>query len=215
MKNPFERFFGKSQNGTIAELLMKQADIASSCAEVLRDSGCKALPDIVAFEREGDTTEERIHEILDSAFILRFDKSDISNLADTLDNVLDGMRHVATHVDTYAPYIPHMQAEATELLETIVDMTATVAALSRLLKDRRLDLARVKEYKRHLSKAEAHADSILHKAESTLVREHEAHRNGNALSFLAHDTLFRMLERITDTANHCGTLMLSIARKEA
>lgn len=215
VNNPFERFFGKSQNGTIAELLVRQAEIAASCAQTLAESAGKSLPEIVAFEREGDLTEGRVHEILDNAFILRFDKSDIANLSETLDNILDGMRHAATHVDTYAPYLPKLQGEAQEFMRTIVEMTNTVAELTQLLESRRISLSKVKEFKGRLAKAEAHADSILHRAESALVREHEKNGNGSTLAFIAHDTLFRILERITDTANHCGTLMLSIARKEA
>lgn len=192
---------------------MRQAEIASACAEVLRKSAGNALSEIVAFEREGDMTEQRIHEILDSAFILRFDKSDIASLASTLDNTLDGMRHIATHADTYKPHLSHLRPEAGELLETIEDMTATVFQLSKLLKERRMELARVKEYTRHLAKSEARADAILHKAEKGLVSDRKV--NVNPLAFIAHDNLFRMLEDVTDTANHCGTLILSIARKEA
>ena len=213
MKNSLERFFGRSENGNITDLLRRQAEIASACAEVLQKSAGSALPEIVAFEREGDMTEQRIHEILDSAFILRFDKSDIANLANTLDNTLDGMRHIAPHVDTYKPYLKHLRPEAHELIETIEDMSATVLQLTILLKERRLELARVKEYTRHLAKSEAQADAILHKAEKALVCDKKI--IADPLAFIAHDNLFRMLEDVTDTANHCGTLILSIARKEA
>ena len=213
MKNHLERFFGRSENGTITDLLQRQAEIGAACAETLRKSAGNALPDIVAFEREGDMTEQRIHEILDSAFILRFDKSDVANLASTLDNTLDGMRHIATHIDTYKPYLTHLRPEAGELFETIETMSAAVLQLTKLLKERRLELARVKEYTRLLSKSEAGADAILHKAEKALVSDKKI--TADPLAFIAHDNLFRMLEDVTDTANHCGTLILSIARKEA
>ena len=213
MKNHLERFFGRSENGTITDLLQRQAEIGAACAETLRKSSGGALPDIVAFEREGDMTEERVHEILDSAFILRFDKSDVANLASTLDNTLDGMRHIATHIDTYKPYLAQLRPEASELFETIEAMSATVLQLTKFLKERRLELARVKEYTRLLSKSEAGADAILHKAEKALVSDKNI--TADPLAFIAHDNLFRMLEDVTDTANHCGTLILSIARKEA
>ncbi len=211
--NQLERIFGKSQNHLITELLMRQAEIASACAETLRKSEGNSLPDIVAFEREGDMTEHRVHEILDSAFILRFDKSDVATLASTLDNVLDGMRHIATHTDTYKMYLSPIRPEAIELLEMIETMTATVFQLSRLLNESRTPLSRVKEYTRHLIKCEAEADAILHRAEKGLVNDNKD--AANALVFLAHRDLVRMLEDVTDTTNYCGTLILSIARKEA
>src|SRR3989338_6270091 len=195
--NPLERFFGRSQNGPIADLLAQQAEIASRCSKLLRESSCKSL-----------------HEIIDSSFILRFDKSDIGSLANSLDNILNGMRQVAMHVDIYTPHIPRLRPEAEELLQIIEQMTAQVQKCTGLLHEKRLPHKRVRELTRELIKAESRADAILHKGEAALVREYGI-ESGGALTFLAHDKLLRMLEHITDVANHCGTLILSITRKEA
>ena len=213
MQNPFEYFFGKSQNAPVVELLIKQAAIAASCAQALKESNCRAFEKVGTFEHEGDATEEHIHEILDSAFILRFDKSDITNLAQNLDNILDGMRHITTHVNTYAPYLQEFRPEAGELLDVIVDMTTTVAQLVPLLKDRRISAADIRAHVRTLAKSEARGDAIRHKAERELVQEQTG--QSNAIAFLAHDRLIQMLEHVTDVANHCGAIILSIARKEA
>jgi len=212
--NPLERFFGRSQNGPIADLLAQQPEIASRCSKLLRESSCKSLDEIIALEHEGDATEEKIHEIIDSSFILRFDKSDIGSLANSLDNILNGMRQVAMHVDIYTPHIPRLRPEAEELLQIIEQMTAQVQKCTGLLHEKRLPHKRVRELTRELIKAESRADAILHKGEAALVREYGI-ESGGALTFLAHDKLLRMLEHITDVANHCGTLILSITRKEA
>ena len=213
MNNPFERFFGESQNARITQLLTEQADIGVRCARVLESSGCRSLSEVVALEHEGDKTEEQIHEIIDSAFILRFDKSDLGNLASGLDNILDGMRQVAMHVDIYVGHIPRLSPEAVELLQIISRMTATVKKCVELLQEKRLPYRRFRELTRELSKSEAEADALLHKAEAALVG---VYSNGNhdMLAFLAHDKLLRMLENITDVANYCGSMILSIARKE-
>ncbi len=207
-----ERFFGRSQNGTITDLLAQQADIAIRCAKALRESNGKALKDIIALEHEGDDVEQKVHEIIDSAFILRFDKSDIGNLSSTLDNILDGMRQVGMHVDVYSPHITEIRPETEELAQIIEKMTHIVSSLVKLLCERRIPLQNVKDFTRQLTKLESEADSILHRAEAALVKQYGS---SNALTFMAYDKLFRMLEHITDVADHCGTLVLSIARKEA
>ena len=212
--NQFERLFGRSQNGQVAELLVQQADIAVRCAILLRESQCAALSDVVSLEREGDVTQEQVHEIIDRAFILRFDKSDIGNLSNRLDNILDGMRQVAKQVDIYRPHMKKIRQEADDLIKIIEEMTSTVRNLVATLKERHLLMTKVKECTQRLKKLEAEADDILHAVEADLVKEYD-HKRNNALEFMAHDKIFRLLEHVTDVADHCGTLVLSIARKEA
>ncbi|OGG59505.1 hypothetical protein A3C86_04285 [Candidatus Kaiserbacteria bacterium RIFCSPHIGHO2_02_FULL_49_16] len=209
-----EKLLGGSQNGRLAVLLARQAAIADECAGRLYETECRALEEIVAFERDGDAVEARIHEIIDSSFILRFDKADIANLANMLDNVVDGMRRVATHVDTYNVYIPKSQTEVKEFLTLIKTMTAVVQELAALLEKRRLPLNTIKNLNRKLFNAETDADAILHKAGKALVKIY-GEGKGNAIEFIARDKLLRLLEGVTDSANRCGTCILSLARKEA
>jgi len=209
-----ERLFGQSHNGHIAELLLDQADISVRCAKLLRASRCEALKDIVALEHEGDLAQEKVHAIIDSAFILRFDKSDLSTLASRLDNLLDGMRQTSMHVDIYRPHIKALRQEADELMRIIEEMTIVVQKLVALLALRRLPLPHVKELTHELKRLEAKADDILHQTQATLIKEYERGKS-DTLAFMAHDKALRMLEHVTDVADYCGTLVLSIARKEA
>lgn len=209
-----ERLFGQSHNGTIVTLLKAQGDLAVRCARIFRESRCSALKELVALEHEGDLAQERVHEIIDSAFILRFDKSDLGNLASRLDNILDGMRQVAMHMDTYRPYIQELRPEADDLLRIIEEMTMAVQKLIVLLNSRRLKLGEVKRLTRELKRLETEADTILHHTQVQLVKEY-AQSKGDAIAFIAHDKAIRLLEHVTDVADHCGSLILSIARKEA
>ena len=97
------RFFGPSQNERFAALLLQLADTAVACAAHFRKTDGQDLPGIIDFEHRGDAIVDEIHELLDNAFILRFDVADCMRLTDDLDNVIDGMRKVAFHIDIYKP----------------------------------------------------------------------------------------------------------------
>jgi hypothetical protein len=51
-------------------------------------------------------------------------------------------------------------------------------------------------------------------AERKLVAEYMP-AGANRLEFIAWDKLYQLLEQMTDEANHCAKLVLSLARKEA
>ncbi len=61
---------------------------------------------------------------------------------------------------------------------------------------------------------ECEADQIVAGAERRLVDEYSP-QGANRLEFIAWNTLYQHLENMTDHANHCAKLVLSVARKEA
>jgi hypothetical protein len=61
---------------------------------------------------------------------------------------------------------------------------------------------------------ESDADMIVARHERKLVEEFSA-PGMNGLGFIAWHQLFHLLEQMTDDANHCASLILSLARKEA
>ena len=65
--------------------------LESNCGALSRD-GWSGLPGIVVFERRADKLVDEIHELLDNAFIMRFDTPDAMRLTDEIDDVIDGMR---------------------------------------------------------------------------------------------------------------------------
>jgi len=85
-------FFRPAQNDQFARLLLRLADTAVACAAHFRETGGLDHTGIIDFEHRGDAVVTEIHELLDNAFILRFDIADCMRLTDDLDNVIDGMR---------------------------------------------------------------------------------------------------------------------------
>jgi uncharacterized protein len=214
LRDTIQRFSGPTQNEQFAVLLRDLADVAIACAAHFRETAGHDLQGIIAFEHQGDRIVDRIHELLDNAFILRFDIADAMRLTDDLDNVIDGMRKAAFHMDIYRPLLDVLRPEAIELMAVGETMITDVRRLVGLLSEPKLPIARVRELARIIDEGEAKADRIVADAERRLVQEYMA-PGANRLEFIAWDKLYQMLEETTDEANHCGKLLMSLARKEA
>jgi uncharacterized protein Yka (UPF0111/DUF47 family) len=86
-----------------------------ACAEHFRKTNGQDLDGIIDYEHKGDAIVDEIHELLDNSFILRFDGADCMGLTDDLDNLIDGMRKVAFHIDIYRPLHDTLRPEAIEI----------------------------------------------------------------------------------------------------
>jgi hypothetical protein len=124
------------------------------------------------------------------------------------------MRKVAIHIDIYKPVIHELPPDALELFGIGERMMHGVRTLVAMLSEPKLSLARVREGARSLDEAEAEADRLVAIAERRLVTQYSPD-HANRLEFIGWDKLYQMLEEMTDEANHCGRLILSLARKEA
>ena len=208
------RMFERSHNEEFARLLLELADTAIACAAHFRKTGGRDLQGIVDFEHKGDEIVDRIHELLDNSFIMRFDIPESMRLTDDLDNVIDGMRKVAIHIDIYQPHLATLRPEALELLGVGEEMLLGVRKLVAMLAEPRLTLARVREVAGAVDKGESLADKLVGEAERKLVAEFSP-QTANRLTFIALNRLYNLLEEMTDSANHCAKLITSRARKEA
>lgn len=220
MKNPkppsgaVARLFGPSQNDELADLLLRLANVGVECAAHFRATDGQDLPGIVAFERRADQIVDAIHELLDNAFIMRFDVPDATRLTDEIDDVIDGMRGAAAHIDIYKQFLAALRPEARELIVTGERSIQAMRDLIETLKNRKLSLAHVRDLARAINDAESEADRIIARAERGLVAEFSV-PGANTLEFIALEKLYAMLEEMTDDAKRCGKLIVSLARKEA
>jgi uncharacterized protein len=208
------RFFGPSHNDRLQELLKDLAKIMISSSEHLTKTLGKDLPGIIDYERKADRVVDEIHELLDNSFIMRFDISDMMKLSDELDNVVDGMRKVAMHSDIFKAQLNDLRPDARELMVISERMVKKLVQLISNLGDRRLQLTEVRVAVRELDDMESEADSVHASAVRRLVTEYSP-PGANRLEYLAWDKLYQLLEDTTDHCNHCGNLILSLARKEA
>lgn len=208
------RLFGASHNDRFAALLSQLADIGVTCAAHFRETNGQDVPGIVAFERRADKIVDEIHELLDNSFIMRFDIPDAMKLTDEVDDVIDGMRRAAAHIDIYKPILHTLRPEAKELIVAGEKAIQALRDLINILGEPRLTLQRARDLARAINEAEAVADEIIARAERGLVKEFSS-PDSNHLEFIALDKLYQMLEEMTDDAKRCGKLVVSLARKEA
>jgi uncharacterized protein len=210
----FGQLFGPSHNDRYAGLLKQLTAAGIQCAEHFRKTEGQDLAGVIELERRADSIVDEIHELLDNAFILRFDIPDAMRLADEIDDVIDGMRRVSTHIDIYKPILFKLRPEAIALMEVCERMMRGLHGLISMFSDSKLKLSRVREAARILDEAESEADEILRNAERALVKEYGA-PGAYKVDFNGWDKLYQLLEEMTDDANNCAKLVLSLARKEA
>lgn len=218
MPGPFKavsRFFTRTtHNDQYASLMGQIASIAIACGKHFSETKAQDIAGVVEYERQADSIVEQIRELLDNSFIMRFDITDSMRLTDDLDDIIDGMRKVVLHVDSYRPYLNQMRPEAEVLIALANDMLVEVDALIQMLSAPRLSLPRVREVANRIDAMESSADKIVSDYEKKLVAEFST-PGANAIAFIAWHQLFHLLERMTDDANHCARQVLSLARKEA
>ena len=214
LSNLLKQLTAPSHNDRFAEHLLKLADIAVACAAHFRETGGQDLRGTIDFEHAGDAIVDEIQELLDNAFIFRFDVGDALRLTDDLDNVIDGIRKAAFHIDIYKPLLNTLRPEALQLLAVGERMIGDVRRLVAMLSEKSLPLGVVRDVARIIDEGESEADRIVADAERKLVAEYRP-QGANRLEFIAWDKLYQLLEETTDEANHCGKLIASLARKES
>ena len=135
-------------------------------------------------------------------------------LTDELDNMIDGMRKVAIHLDIYGAQLKDLSGDPARLIEQGESAILLVRELAGMLKEPRLNLTRVRELADKISTVESDADKLVAAAERRLVQQYSP-AGANRLEFLAWSKLYELLEVVTDDAKHVGKLILSLARKES
>ena len=214
VQGAWANFFGPSSNDQLVALLRQISSIGLECSAHFRKTQGSDVPSIIEYERKADRVVDRIHEMLDNSFIMRFDIPDSMKLTNELDDVIDGMRKVALHIDAYHTFLSKMRPEALELMTLGGDMLVLLDQMLAMLAEPRLVLARVREIHDKIDAMESQADKIVAVHERKLVEEFSV-PGATGLGFIAWHQLFHLLEQITDDANHCAGLILSLARKEA
>lgn len=208
-----ERFFGASPNVRCGELLITLAEIAVECADRVKASGASDLNQVVDFEHKADKVVRDIHELLDAAFILRFEEADVTELIGEIDDIVDGLKKVATHVALYAPRFQKLSPHAEELLAIALDMVKGVESLVRILVSKKVKMADLAKAVFDIGEQESRADAVFVEAERELVASQG--EKPLTLDVTAHSDMLGLLEDVTDHAHHSARLILSMARKEA
>jgi len=198
-----------SRNDRYAALLKQVSEIALECAAHFRTTSGQDVAGIIEFEHRADRVVDEIHELLDNSFIMRFDIPDTMRLTDELDDVIDGMRKlrcILTRTScTWRTCVRGSRSNGVSR-EMLVHSTRLLPC-----SPSQLSLPRVREVANRSTRWNL-SDKIVATTSASWSRS--SRRRGERLGFIAWHQLFHLLEEMTDDANHCSGVILSLARKE-
>ncbi|MCI0503280.1 DUF47 family protein [Candidatus Micrarchaeota archaeon] len=200
------------QDHLFFDLLQNQAETAYEASKELsglmgdyRDIGAK-VKKIKDLEHQGDELMRTIYTALNKTFIVPIDHSDISTLANALDDVLDMMDHASALLVSYD--IPNPSPPMAELSQILVEQT----------KELRNAVVAI-NHSRTYGKVSAHCNRIKHlemKADEVHSRAITAlFKTADAIVILKHKEILDCLEAATDKADKASQNISDIVMKHA
>ncbi len=159
-------------------------------------------------ERVGDKLSNKIFDELNTTFITPFDREDIHNLANRLDDVTDGINSSAKRIALYNP--KEMPAEALDLAKLIKEAALTIQKAIDELDVLKKSSANIKKYCSELHDIENKADDVY---EHFIINLFE--KENNAIEVFKLKEIMYELEKTTDCAEYVGKIIKTIIVKYA
>jgi predicted phosphate transport protein (TIGR00153 family) len=159
-------------------------------------------------EIAGDKISARIVKELNNTFITPFDREDINELADKIEEVIDIINRVALKIQLYSPN--HFTPYAIKMTEIIQNGTReiqeAVESLDRLKKS---DAVFRKHYK-EIKKLEEEADSVYEKGIMDLFKN-----ESDTIELIKLKEIIQELEKAANKINSAGKVLKTIFVKYA
>jgi len=192
-----------------AEIIARVSKLITECVSNYDyNSAVELFKKIKEQERHGDRLLADVFEKLNTTFITPFDREDIHDLANTLDDVTDHINSCAKRIVMYNPNkipesavkIAHILLEGSDILTKAVKMLATL----------KKDAEKLKEYCNQLHIFENEADDIYETFIIDLF-EHEK----DAVEIIKMKEIMHELEDAADTMEKAGKVIKTIIVKYA
>lgn len=159
-------------------------------------------------EREGDRLSTKIFDQLNSTFITPFDREDIQHLANSLDDVADGINSVAKRIALYNPKtIPESAVRLAKLLH---EATLTIGKAIDQLDVLKKNPTKVKQYSQELHDIENRGDDVYEEFIIDLFDNATDAMEAIKLKEIIHE-----LEQTVDIAERVGKIIRTIIIKYA
>ena len=210
----FTRFMPKEPK--FYGLLKQMAEVSSQAAvlmiECVKSTQYEEMVEyakkIKAYEKTGDNTLVQIFDDLNTTFITPFDREDIHDLANCLDDVMDRINSSAKKIVLYRPKnIPESAAKLAHCVSEAADIVLNaVTELSNVRKNAK----NIKELCNHLHDIENNADEVYEEFLSNLF----ANEKDN-IEVIKLKEIMRELENATDAAEGVGKIIKTIIVKYA
>lgn len=159
-------------------------------------------------EKKGDSLSDKVFEELNSTFITPFDREDIHNLANKLDDVTDIVNSCAKKIVLYNP--KQMPESAVELALVLNKCAKTISSAVDELNILKKSPKDVKGYCKKLQHLEHEADEMY---EKFLIELFENEKD--AIEVIKLKEIMSELEKSTDVAEHVGKIIQTIIVKYA
>lgn len=175
-----------------AELLVQGAD---ALREVLKGGAgvAEACRKVMELENQADAVTRDVLLLVRRSFITPFDRSDIKDLIDALDDTIDQMQKTAKAVLLFE--VDTMESEMADMGEKICQSSLLTRDAVRLLASIKDGSAKINTITEKIIRLEDEADTLNDRGiKSLFVR----HRNGNAMDYLVGVEIFDHLEKVMD-----------------
>jgi predicted phosphate transport protein (TIGR00153 family) len=163
---------------------------------------------IKTYEKQGDNTLVQIFDDLNTTFITPFDREDIHDLANCLDDVMDRINSSAKKIVLYRP--KHIPESAAKLAQCVKQASDTVLDAVDELSSVRKNAKNIKKLCNELHDIENNADEVYEEFLSNLF----ANEKDN-IEVIKLKEIMQELEKATDAAEGVGKIIKTIIVKYA
>jgi uncharacterized protein len=161
-------------------------------------------------EHTGDEITHEVFGALNRTFVTPIDREDISNLASSLDDVIDWIEEVARRIHLY--HIDQPTPIARQFSKVILEQAEQIARAVPLLEDRRQADA-LQKATQEIHRLENEADDLLAEAVATLYDG--VTEVPQLIKAMRWDDLYQLFEDSTDKAEQVATVLNNISLKNA
>jgi hypothetical protein len=175
-----------------AELLVQGAE---ALRELLKGGAgvAEACRNVVALENSADAVTRDVLLLVRRSFITPFDRSDIKDLIDALDDTIDQMQKTAKAVLLFE--VETLEPEMMALGEKIVQSSRLACEAVRLLASLKDGTPRINAITEQIVRLEDDADTLNDQGIKSLFLRH---RQNNAMGYIVGVEIFDHLEKVMD-----------------
>jgi predicted phosphate transport protein (TIGR00153 family) len=195
------------------DLYNRHAETLVQGAEALREllKGGPGVTDaahkVFAFETQADAIARNVLVLVRRTFITPFDRGDIKDLINTLDDTIDQMQKTAKAVLLFE--VDTLEPEMAQMGEQIVQAAKLTMEAVKLLGSLRENATRLNGITEAIIRLEDDSDTLNDNGIKALFKRH---RDGNAMSYIVgveiFDHLERVMDRFEDVANRISGIVI-------
>ncbi len=181
--------------GALRELLKGGSGVAAAAQKLF------------VFEEEADAIAHSVLLLVRRTFITPFDRSDIKDLINSLDDTIDQMKKTAKAVLLFE--VEQLEPEMAEMGERIFKAAELTVQAVKLMGSVRDNAAQLNAITEQIIRLEDDADTLNDNGIKALFKRH---RDGNAMTYLVgieiYNHLERVMDRFEDVANRISGIVI-------